>query len=135
MFFVETKYLNKFLWLWILIVVAIAFIFPGFGGYIKPYLIYLLMVLMFLSSLKIKFGSILKDFTRFEKVRSTLLHLMIIHVLTPILVIIFKPYISVESYIGFIGGLLLSAIFIESFRSSITAFCTFLISKSPVSLF
>ena len=102
MFFVESKYLNRFLWLWILIVVAIAFIFPGLGGYIKPYLIYLLMVLMFLSSLKIKFGKILRDFTNFDKVRSTLFHLMLIHILTPILVIVFKPYISVESYIGFI---------------------------------
>lgn len=102
MFFVQSKYLNKFLWLWILIIVVVSFIFPYLGGFVRPYLIYLLMCLMFLSSLNIKFGKIIKDLTNFEKVRSTLFYLMIIHILTPILVIIFKPYIFVEHYVGFV---------------------------------
>ncbi|MBW2977915.1 hypothetical protein KY331_03660, partial [Candidatus Woesearchaeota archaeon] len=60
------------------------------------------MGIMFLSSLKIEFFKIIKDFTITKKVERIFIHLMIIHIVTPILVIIFKPYISVEAYIGFI---------------------------------
>ena len=102
MFLVESRYINKFFWLWILITVIIAFIFPNFGYIIKPLLVYLLMGVMFLSSLKIEFFKIIKDLTIIKKIESIFIHLMIIHVVTPILVVIFKPYISIEAYIGFI---------------------------------
>jgi BASS family bile acid:Na+ symporter len=102
MFFIEARYINKFFWLWILLVIGVAFVFPQLGSAVKPFLVYLLMGIMFLSSLKIKFSKILKDFIVFEKVEGIFIHLILIHILTPLLVIGFKRWLSPDAYVGFI---------------------------------
>jgi len=102
MFHPDIKYVNKFFWLWVLLTIGIALIFPKFGIYIKPLLVYLLMGIMFLSCLKIEFGKIIRDFTILTKIESIFLHLFIIHIVTPLLVLIFRPFLTPEAYVGFI---------------------------------
>jgi len=102
MFHPDIKYINRFFWIWILLTIVVAFFIPQFGLLIKPYLIYLLMGLMFLSCLKIEVSKIIKDFKIFHKVESIFIHLVIIHIVTPLVVLIFRRFLSAESYVGFI---------------------------------
>lgn len=95
------KLTQKYFWLIILIGVILAFVWPTPGLYIKSVLIYLLMLMMFLSCLKIE----LKDLTKIKNDWWRFLILMIfVFVLPPALTYLTKLFIIKDEmvYVGMI---------------------------------
>ena len=92
--------LKKYMWLIVFLAILIGFAFPGPGLLLKPYLIYILMLLMFLSCLGI---SIRKIFLHLKDCRDELKSLAIIHLFSPVLVLFLKPFFSEEIFLGLIA--------------------------------
>lgn len=91
--------INKNTWLLILTALAFSFIFPKSGLVVGPYLNYLFMVLMFLSCLDLDYKKIiicLKDY------KEHLVVLLIIHLVSPFIVFLFRYYFVPEIYLGLI---------------------------------
>lgn len=86
-------------WLIITIGIIFSFIYPPFGISLKPFLNYLLMVLMFLSCLDINFKEVISDFFNFKE--ETLI-LAITHLVSPFIVLFLKPFFSEEIFLGLI---------------------------------
>jgi len=86
-------------WLIIFVAILLSFLFPKLGLMLKPYLIYLLMLLMFLSSLHIYFKEIIHELRNYKK---KVLVLAIIHLVSPILVFFLKPLFSDEVFLGLV---------------------------------
>lgn len=86
-------------WLIVLIAIVLSFIFPEPGLFLKPYLSYLLMALMFLSCLDISLHAIFKELKDFKR---KLLMLGVIHLISPIIILLLKPWLSEEIFLGLI---------------------------------
>ncbi len=92
-------FIKEYSWLVILIAIILSFLFPKIGLTFKPYLIYLLMILMFFSCLNIRLKEIFFNLKDYKK---KLLILLIIHLVSPLLVLFLKPFLSDELFLGFI---------------------------------
>jgi bile acid:Na+ symporter, BASS family len=92
-------YLKKYTWLIILAAIAISFLLPSIGSIFKPYLGYLLMILMFLSYLNINVKEVLGCLKNF---RDELFSLATIHLASPLLVLLIKPLLPAEIFLGLI---------------------------------
>jgi predicted Na+-dependent transporter len=94
------NWLAKNTWLVILLAIVVSFVIPGLGLRLKHLLNVFLMILMFLSCLDIdlkEFVNSLKDF----KIQA--LVLMIIHLVSPLIVLIFlKRFLNEEIFLGLI---------------------------------
>jgi bile acid:Na+ symporter, BASS family len=86
-------------WLIITVGIIFSFIYPSFGISLKPFLNYLLMILMFLSCLDINFKEVLSDFFNFKE--ETLI-LAIVHLVSPFIVLFLKSFFSEEIFLGLI---------------------------------
>ena len=96
---IQTTIKNN-IWLVILLALIISFIFPRPGLIFSPMTGYLLMILMFISCLDLNFGQLTKQIQNWKK---QILILAIIHLLAPILILIFaKPFFSPDIYLGLI---------------------------------
>ena len=89
---------RKDAWLVILIAITLSFIFPAIGFALAPWTSWLLMALMFFSVLKIDFGVVLKQLKHYKKILKILL---VIHLLGPVLVFLFKPLLTPDQFLGF----------------------------------
>jgi len=69
------------------------------GILLKPFLIYILMLLMFFSCLNIKFKQIIEKIKNYREETKAL---AIIHLISPIIVFLFQPLFSTEIYVGLI---------------------------------
>jgi len=92
-------YLKEYTWLIILLAVAISLIYPGFGYIFKPYVAYLLMVLMFLGCVNMDFK---RSWKHLKKVRKVFWSMFIIHGLSALVVYLFRENFSQEVYLGLI---------------------------------
>jgi len=93
------SFIKEYTWLIILIAIVFGFIFPQIGPLIKPYLIYLLMTLMFFSCLSIKVKDILVGLKNYKE---NFQILAVIHLLSPLILLLFKGYFSEEIFLGLI---------------------------------
>lgn len=91
--------MKKYTWLIILIAILISFIFPAAGLVFKPYLGYLLMLIMFFSYLNVDLKKIL---ICLKDSRNEFASLGIIHLVSPLLVLLTKPFLSEEIFLGLI---------------------------------
>lgn len=90
---------RKDAWFIILIAIAISFVYPPIGFVLKPALPWLLMALMFFSSLGIDLKQVVKQLKNFSHILRVLL---IIHIASPILVLFVRPLLSDELFLGLI---------------------------------
>ncbi|MFH1790354.1 MAG: bile acid:sodium symporter [bacterium] len=94
----ESK-LKANIWIIIITAIVISFAFPTPGLFLKPYIGYLLMVLMFLSCLDVTIKKIIKSLKEYKEF---LVILSIIHFCSPLLVLLIKPFVSSEIFLGLI---------------------------------
>lgn len=80
------KFLSEHTWIIVLSAVILSFVFPSIGQLLKPFVPYLLMILMFLSLLTIKMRDVIKEL---KNIHEVILMLAIIHLLGPALVLAF----------------------------------------------
>ncbi len=91
--------LNKYSWLIILIAIGLGIFLPNQGMFLKPYVSYLLMGLMFLSCVNIDFA---RSWKHLKKVRKVIMSLMVIFLLSSMLVYLFRGFFSEEIFLGLI---------------------------------
>ncbi|MBP9818008.1 bile acid:sodium symporter [Candidatus Shapirobacteria bacterium] len=86
---------------WILILLAISFslIFPQIGTLLKPLLSPLLMALMFLSCLDLRLPQITQSLADYKNIS---LSLVIVHLVSPLIVLLLRPLFSEEIFLGLI---------------------------------
>jgi len=99
-------WIKTHVWLLILIAIVVGFAFPNQGLILKPYLIYLLMALMFLSCLSINLKEIFNELKDF---RDELWTLAIIHLCSPLIILLLKPLFSEEIFLGLILASVISS--------------------------
>lgn len=90
---------RKDAWVVILIAIVLSFVFPSIGLFMAPGISWLLMALMFFSALKIDFGIVFGQLKHYKKIVQLLL---VIHLLGPIVVFLFKPLLTPDQFLGFI---------------------------------
>ena len=83
----------------ILLSVLFGFLLPGPGLFLQSYLQYLLMLLMFISCLKIPLKELLKFF---KEIKNLSVMLLLIHLLPALIALLFKPLLSTELFLGLI---------------------------------
>lgn len=93
------NYLKHNVWAVVLIGLIFSFIFPALGTLASPFLEPMFMLLMFLSTLDIKIDAVLREIQRPQK---TIIALLIIHLLSPIFVLIISPLLTADLYLGLI---------------------------------
>lgn len=86
-------------WLIVLIAITFSFIFPQFGNYIKPLLNPFLMAMMFLSCLDLNPAQI---FSSLKDIPQIILMLLIVHLISPVLIFLFKGYFTDSIFLGLI---------------------------------
>jgi predicted Na+-dependent transporter len=94
-----TDYIKRNTWFIILLAIIVSFVVPVVGYWLKPYLSYFLMALMFLSCLDINVKEVLDSFHGFDR---QIVVLLIVHLASPILVFFLKDYFSPEIFLGLI---------------------------------
>ncbi|MEK7508645.1 MAG: bile acid:sodium symporter [Patescibacteria group bacterium] len=91
--------MRKYFWAAVLLAVVLGFIWPTPGFFIKPFLVYILMIIMTLSGLKIN----LADLKQAPKMwRQYLLVLCLIFILPSLFIFLFKSALDKEIYVGLI---------------------------------
>lgn len=98
--------MKKYTWLIVLIAIILGFSLPQIGLIFRPYLTYLLMLLMFLSCLNIDFQKILKPLKYWKNEMQAL---AIIHLASPLLILLLKPFFSDEIFLGLIIASVISS--------------------------
>ncbi len=98
--------MKKYMWAIIFVAIIISFIYPNPGLMLKPYLIYLLMLLMFFSCLGINLKKIAEEL---KDCRDELATLAIIHLASPILILFLKPFLPEEVFLGLILAAVISS--------------------------
>ena len=91
--------IKKNTWFLVLVAVIISFTFPTVGSIFKPYLNYFLMGIMFLSCLDIEIKQVVKDI---KDLKRQSLILLTSQLVGPILVLLLKPWLSDELFLGLI---------------------------------
>jgi len=86
-------------WLVVFIAIAISFVFPKPGLWIGPLVAYMLMVLMYLSCIDISGKQIVGQLSNWKK---NLVVLIIIHLLSPLIVFLLRPWLSADIFVGLI---------------------------------
>ena len=92
-------FLKQNIWVVVLGGILFSFLFPAIGILASPLLEPLFMVLMFMSTLDIKIKEVMQDIRKPGKIIMTLL---IIHLVSPLIVLVFKPFISADIFLGLI---------------------------------
>lgn len=93
-----STFIGKYLTLLIILLgITLGFLLPNVGLLWKPYLPYLLMLLMFFVSLTIQPGEIVKSIRDYNVIALTL---VMVFVLTPLLSLLAKPFFSSTAYAG-----------------------------------
>lgn len=92
-------YLKEYTWLIIILAVVVSLVYPNFGYAFKPYVAYLLMVLMFLGCVNMDFK---RSWKHLRKVRKIFWSMLVIHVLSALIVYIFRDNFSQEIYLGLV---------------------------------
>ncbi|MBU0723268.1 hypothetical protein KJ973_03010 [Patescibacteria group bacterium] len=92
-------YIKKYTWFIILTAIILSFSFPSLGLIFTPYLTYLLMLLMFFSCLDIDLKKILEHL---KNCKNKITILVIIHLSSPFLILLLKPFFSDEIFLGLI---------------------------------
>lgn len=77
----------------------ISFIFPAGGTLISPFLHILFMILTFFSTLDVHIPEVMRDIQRPKK---TIITLLIIHLVSPLIVLFCRPFLSPDIYLGLI---------------------------------
>jgi bile acid:Na+ symporter, BASS family len=93
------NFIRKNTWFLILLAILVSFLWPIIGFKLKPYLNYFLMGIMFLSCLDIDLKEVKENFKNFEKQTAAIL---ISHLVGPIIVLLLKPFLSDEIFLGLI---------------------------------
>lgn len=91
--------IRRHTWFLILVAIAISFLWPNLGIGLKPYLNYFLMGIMFLSCLDINLKEIKENFNNFER---QILAILVSHLLGAVIVLMLKPFLSEELFLGLI---------------------------------
>jgi BASS family bile acid:Na+ symporter len=86
-------------WILILIAILISLIYPKFGLTFKDYIIPLMMGLMFFSFLNINFQLLSNNLHHIKKPSFVLIT---VHFLSPVLLLLLKPYVIPEIFLGLI---------------------------------
>ncbi len=86
-------------WSIVLLAIVVSFLIPKFGVGISPFVGYLLMILMYLSCLDISGKKIIEQFINWKKILALLL---VVHLLSPFLIFLLKPFLSTEIFVGLI---------------------------------
>jgi predicted Na+-dependent transporter len=94
-----SEFIRKNTWLLVLIAIVWSFSWPALGSFLKPCLNYFLMGIMFLSCLDIELKDIWSDFKNFNK--QTLI-MFSSQLIGPILVLLLKPFLDDELFLGLI---------------------------------
>lgn len=94
-----TFLVRKNTWAVILSAIVFSFIVPSAGSYLKPYLNFLLGILMFLSCLDLNPREILKSLGDFK---TLLLTVIIVYFISPTIIYLIKDYFSPEIFLGLI---------------------------------
>jgi bile acid:Na+ symporter, BASS family len=104
---VDLKHLmNKYTWLIILVAIVLSFVFPEIGMPVKPYLIYLLMVLMFFGCLNVNLKEL---FGYLKDSKKLIMVLAVIHLVSPLIIFMLKPFFSDEIFLGLILASVISS--------------------------
>lgn len=90
-------FLQKHTWVLIVLALALSFLYPDPGLFLAPFVSYLLMLLMFLSLLKIRIRDVVMQLQHGKEI---LILLLIIHVGTPFCVFLLEPFLQLELYLG-----------------------------------
>ncbi|MGB0757051.1 MAG: bile acid:sodium symporter family protein [Patescibacteria group bacterium] len=93
------KFISHNSWIVIFVALVTGFVYPEAGLWVAPAVVYLLMILILLSTLDVKYRDILKQL---HKVRIILTALIVIHIALPLLVLLFKPLVSDDIFLGLI---------------------------------
>ena len=91
--------IRKNTWIIILVAISFSFLFPSLGYSIKPQLNTLLIIMMFLSCLDLQLNQILSSLTDFKYMT---LMLAIVHLVSPIIVLLLRGYFSDPVFLGLI---------------------------------
>jgi len=92
-------FVRKNTWFLILVAVSISFLWPASGFFLKPYVNYFLMGIMFLSCLDIDLKQLKNDLKNFKK---QAIIILISQLVGPIIVLCLKPFLSEEIFLGLI---------------------------------
>lgn len=92
-------FIRKNTWFLILVAILISFLWPVLGYQLKPYLNYFLMGIMFLSCLDIDLKEVKENFKNFKKQTAAIL---ISQLMGPVIVLLLKPLLSDEIFLGLI---------------------------------
>lgn len=93
------NYLKHNIWAVVAIGFVISFIFPAGGTLVSPFLHLLFMILTFFSTLDVHVKEVMKDIQRPKK---TILTLLIIHLASPLIVWLCRPWLNPDIYLGLI---------------------------------
>lgn len=93
------KFLQHNVWAVVSISVVFSFLFPALGTLVAPFLSMLFMILTFFSTINIRIPEVIKDIHHPKK---TFVILAIIHLLSPLFVLMMKPYLDPLIFLGLI---------------------------------
>ncbi|MFA6518386.1 MAG: hypothetical protein WCV93_01900 [Candidatus Shapirobacteria bacterium] len=91
--------IKKNTWAIILLAITVSLIFPVLGQEIKPYLNYLLAVMMFLSCLDLQIKQIIDGFS---DLKSLALVITIVHLVSPLIIFLLRDLFSPPIFLGLI---------------------------------
>ncbi len=93
------KFITEYTWLIVLVAIICGLLWPALGLIFKPYLSWLLMAMMVFSVLDVSFSLILKQIKSF---RGQLLIVLIAHLVSPLLLLFIRPWLSPDLFLGLI---------------------------------
>lgn len=99
-------FLKQYTWLIVLLAIILALIFPEIWIGLRIYTVYFLMVLMFLGCINIDFA---RSWKHLKKVRKVIVGLLIIHLISALVILLFKPLFSQEIFLGLILAAIMPA--------------------------
>lgn len=93
------RWFDEYFWVFILLAIGLGFFVPSVGLALKPFVLYLLILLMIFSTLKINVREVLDDLKNLKEEAAILL---IVFIITPLLVLLLRPWLDPQLYLGFI---------------------------------
>ncbi len=93
------KFITEYTWLIVLVAIVFGLICPDKGLFFKPYLTWMLMGMMVFSVLDVSISLILKQIRNF---RRQMLIVFIAHLVSPLIVLLLKPWLSPDLFLGLI---------------------------------
>lgn len=98
--------IKKNTWLIVLTAIILGFILPNVGLFLQSSVVYLLMIMMFFSVLDMSYRKVWEQLHDYKK---TLAALSIVHLAGPLVVLLFKPFVPEEIFLGLIIATVINA--------------------------